>query len=94
VIARARHKRVRHRPSRRQLWTRRVRARILANLRHHPILFGIVAALLLPGGVVLVPVIAWWHRRKRAAKPASRRRTADAAPLRAIMPGDNHRGQP
>ena len=45
-----------------------MRARILANIAHYPVLSGIVAALLLPGGFVLVPLIAWWHRRKRAAK--------------------------
>ena len=67
-------KRVRAHRSRRQLWTRRVRARILANLGHHPILFSIVAALLLPGGFVLVPVIAWWHRRKRRTKSAAQSR--------------------
>jgi len=65
VKAHGRHKRVRHHLSRKQRWTRRVRARILANLGHHPVLAGIVAALLLPGGFVLVPVIAWWHRRRR-----------------------------
>ena len=61
-------KRVRPHRSRRQLWTRRVRARILANLSRYPILSAVVAALLLPGGFALVPVIAWWHRRKRAAR--------------------------
>jgi hypothetical protein len=67
-------RRVRPHPSRKSLWVRRVRARILAKLGHYPIISGVVAALLLPGGFVLVPVIAWWHRRTRRAKSATRSR--------------------
>ena len=67
-------RRARHHQSRKTLWVRRVRARILAKLGHYPIIFSIVAALLLPGGFVLVPVIAWWHRRKRRTKSAAQSR--------------------
>ncbi len=68
MTAPGRRRRARSHQSRKELWTRRVRARILANLKQYPILSAILAALLLPGGVVLVPVIAWWHRRRRATK--------------------------
>lgn len=57
--------RVRPLRSRRNRWTRRVRARILVRIRHYPVLYILVAAILLPGGFVLVPVIAWWVRLKR-----------------------------
>ncbi len=63
-------KRVRHNRSRKQRWTRRVRARFVANFGRSPVLSGIIATLLLPGGFVLVPFIVWWHRRKRAAEQA------------------------
>jgi len=65
-----RQKRVRHHRSRKQRWTRRVRARIVANFGRYPVISGILAALLLPGGIVLVPVIVWWRRRKRAIRRA------------------------
>jgi hypothetical protein len=74
VKAPERLRRARHHQSRKTLWVRRVRARILANLGHYPVISGVVAALLLPGGFVLVPVIAWWHRRRRRAKSAARSR--------------------
>jgi hypothetical protein len=57
--------RIRPNLSRRNRWTRRVRARILVRIRHYPVLYVVVAAVLLPGGFVLVPVIAWWYRRRR-----------------------------
>jgi len=72
VIRPARLPRVRPRRSGKRRWTRRVSARIVANLGRFPILSGIAAAVLLPGGFVIVPVVAWWHRRKRALKQALR----------------------
>ena len=89
-------RRARSRQSRKTLWVRRVRARILAKLGHYPIISGVVAALLLPGGFVLVPVIAWWHRRRRAAKSASRTRHAgrSKAPARSHRPPDALPGTP
>ena len=94
MTAPGRHRPIRHHPARGKRWARRVRARILANVRQSPVLSAILAALLLPGGVVLVPVIAWWHRRRRAAKRGSRGTAAGATRARAIMPDANHRGQP
>jgi hypothetical protein len=74
VIAPERLKRVRPHRSRKELWTRRVRALILLKLERYPVISAIVAVVLLPGGFVLVPLIAWWHRRTRPRAGAKRGR--------------------